>query len=231
MKIAKPKNLKEFHNLFRSFRSHDGFGHWFRGQSNSSWNLLPKAGRKEYYLPDNRDLGRYNDWRQQAVAYCNLPTSKIEGLAIAQHHGLATRLLDWTMNPLVAAYFCCFENEAIEGAIYILEIPSELIEGDSNFDLIENYIGVLGYIPKSISPRVLNQRGIFTLHCNAKCEIPLKESRFWDEKQNMIKVFIEPSLKKEVLEMLDDYGINRVTLFPDLDGLSMHVNYKTKQIK
>lgn len=85
----------------------------FRGQADVSWALVPKAGRAGYYLREKheppqhglppRDICRFNYWREQAVAYnLTLPTNDFECLALAQHYGLATRLLDWTTNPLVA---------------------------------------------------------------------------------------------------------------------------------
>ena len=233
MKIPtyKPENLENFHELFRAYRSHDGLGNWFRGQSDSSWPLLPKAGRKEYFLPDNRDLGRFHDWCKNAVAYCKLPKNKIESLSIAQHHGLATRLLDWTMNPLVAAYFCCIENQETDGSIYILETPDKLANDNLNIEDLKSHIGVIGYMPRFISPRMLNQRALFTIHCDARKEIPITESILKNGRKNQIKILIAAELKKEITKMLDDYGINRVSLFPDLDGLSLYMNHKTELIK
>lgn len=233
MKIPtyKPDDLETFHKLFRAYRSHDGFGNWFRGQSNITWPLLPKAGRKEYYLQENRDLGRFHDWCIHAVAYCSLPKTKLESLAIAQHHGLATRLLDWTMNPLVAAYFCCNENQQSDGGIYALETPGELANDDLNFELLKEHNGILGYMPKFISPRMLNQRALFTIHSDAKSEIPVTESILKNGEPNLTRILIEAKLKKEIIKMLDDYGINQVSLFPDLDGLSLHMNNKTELMK
>lgn len=230
MRVFKPKSLEDFHLLFRGFRSHDGIGHWFRGQSDSSWPLLPKAGRDEFYLPNNRDLGRFRDWCNHAMAYSPLQTSKIENLAIAQHYGLATRLLDWTMNPLVAAFFCCSENKNTEGTIYVLEPPDKFIIEKFNFDYLENYNGVLSYIPNSISPRILNQKGLFTVHCDAKCEIEITESILGNGEPSLSKILIESEFKSEVLQMIDDYGINQLLLFPDLDGLSCHMNFKTQSM-
>jgi hypothetical protein len=222
------KSVEQFHQLFRGYRSHSGFANWFRGQSDSEWNLLPKAGRKEHKLPGNRDLGRFKDWEDQAIAYNELPKSRLERLAIAQHHGLATRMLDWTKNPLVAAYFAVIDEPKKDGAIYILERLEDFVNIDTPFDTIENFEGVICYIPRAVSSRVINQKGMFTIHCPADKNIEIKESMISHKESNLSKVIIPSSLKLEVESMLDDYGVNAFTLFPDLDGLSKYKDRETE---
>ncbi|MFJ5359970.1 FRG domain-containing protein [Pectobacterium sp. CHL-2024] len=116
-------SLEHLHAIFRIYRPHNGFGVVYRGQADCHWKLLPKAGRQEYLLPDDRDLGIFNDWLDRAIAYENVPNHFIEQLALAQHHGLATRLLDWTINPLIACYFSCCSHHDKDGVIYMLELP------------------------------------------------------------------------------------------------------------
>lgn len=223
-------SIEQLHKIFRCFRNHNGIGSWFRGQANADWPLLPKAGRDEFFLPNNRDLGRFNDWRSQAVAYRELPENYFECLAIAQHHGLATRLLDWTQNPLVATYFAVSSLVKNEGAIYILECLDEFITSSTEIDILKELDDVVCYIPRAISPRVLNQRGIFTIHCPANRNIEIRNSRFSQDSKNLLKVVIPHQLKNEILKLLDDYGINEAMLFPDLDGLSRQKNRETSDM-
>jgi len=220
-------NIAMLHLVFRGYRSHDGFGSIFRGQADATWDLLPKGGRKEFYLPENRDLGRARSWAKKAVAYSSLPSSELEQLAIAQHHGLATRLLDWSMNPLVACFFACHEKNNKDGIVYICEMPNEIVTEEANLNALKESGGVFGYLPKSISPRVLAQKGLFTVHCDASRKIEIKESNLKNGNPNLIKLIIPAKLKHEILVHLDDYGIDESVLFPDLDGLSSHINQKT----
>lgn len=219
--------LEALHLIFSRYRSHDGLGYWFRGQASADWNLLPKAGRAEYYLANNRDLGRFNAWRQKAVAYCSLSANELEQLALAQHHGLATRLLDWSMNPLVACYFACSEHHKEDGVVYIHEAVDYLFLKEHNLIALGELKGVFGFIPNSIAPRVISQKGFFSVHCDARQEIEIKPARLFQGKPNLIRVVIPAKLKSEVMSMLDNYGIDRSVLFPDLDGLSAHINSKT----
>ena len=227
----KLENVQTLHLIFRAYRSHEGMGSWFRGQADADWELLPKAGRPEYYLPDDRDLGRFRHWCNMAVAYSALPTNPIERLALAQHHGLATRLLDWSKNPLVACYFACWQLPKKDGAVYVYEMPEDLVTESYDF-FNESHVdrGVFGCTPNAITPRLLNQRGMFTLHCDAREPIEVRPSRFNASKPNLVRVVIPRKLKKEVLKFLADYGVDHPAMFPDLDGLSMCVNTRTEDL-
>lgn len=228
-------SVEVLHKLFSCHTSRDGFGFWFRGQANASWELLPTAGRDEYLLPKscNRDLGRFFEWTQSAVALTELTDSFIENLAIAQHHGLATRLLDWTLNPLVASYFAASSEPDSDGVIYALESISidERITHSTCREVLENYDGVLCYQPKAINRRLISQRGLFTVHCPPSEPFPVSQSVISTNETNVKRFVISKDLKREIKSMLDNYGVNEATLFPDLDGLARYVNRKTREMK
>lgn len=223
-------SIDSFHKIFSVYRSHGGLGYLFRGQADASWSLLPKAGRLEYFLSKNGDLKRFKDWEHQAIAYGHNQENFLESLAIAQHHGLATRLLDWSRNPLVAAYFAACSEESVDGAIYVLEHLDMYFKKDFKFEFMEELEGVYCYFPRPISPRMLNQSGIFTIHCPSTHEIEVKKSNGRNNKSNLIKITIPSNLKAVILDMLNDYGINKSILFPDLDGLSHHKNSETEKL-
>lgn len=230
--IYQLKNALALHAFFRAYRAHPPAGWWFRGHGNINWRLIPKAGRPEYNLgPDResgrgRDLGRFNAWRLDAVAYVgNLPPNDWECLAVAQHHGLATRLLDWSFNPLVATFFAASEQPDCDGAVYCYDPPAFV---DTNSTPLDTpHVGI-GFVPRAISPRILNQRAAFTYHSPPDAEIVPTPHVVLKDHANLAKLVIDKDLKRETLQHLDDYGINRVTLFPDLDGLSAHINWETQ---
>jgi len=216
MKQAVVTGFVELHNLLCS--KYRGNYQWlFRGQANSEWCLLPKAGRQEFV--NYQDLDTFRAWCRRAVAFIDLPTNEWNRLAIAQHYGLATRLLDWTVNPLVAAYFAVSGTSESDSCIYCLNI-SKTKQIDPDEDKIGKVDKVARFKPSAYVGRIIGQWSMFTYHPKPR-EI-LNEST---TDMKLEKIIVPVKNREELLFDLNFYGFNEATLFPDVEGLSRHVNW------
>lgn len=200
--------------LFTLIEKYKDSKHIFRGQS-IDWPLVPKAGRPEY--KDQNDINIFSDWKRRAIFYIDKNNiNDVDFLAIAQHTGLPTRLLDWSLNPLIALFFACVENKNEDGVFYALEIENYLIEekNDNPYDF--NNLKIIQ--PKTTHSRMLNQLSYFTIHPNPSLELSKIQN-----KVNLDKIIISSKIKNEVLKKIHFYGINYASIFPDLEGLSKHL--------
>ena len=189
-------------------------GDWvFRGVRQASYELVPKIGRPEsgYY---HRDLEKtlFYKFRNQAAAYVSAkPKNDLEWLVLAQHHGLPTRLLDWTENLAASAYFAVeIEGRKGDAAIYATKLPreiqtSEFIATKGIFKIDE----VTVFYSPSVSSRITAQRALFTAH-------PLPTEAYRPDE--LIKISISKEFCVQLKLLLDQLGVCRATLFPDLDG-------------
>ncbi len=138
----------------------------FRGQR-TDWPLEPKIARIKN-VPDlfiaEKDI--INDFKRQSIPYLEYePQSDLEWMAIGQHYGLPTRLLDWTVNSLTAMWFAV-EKPPIEnkiGVVWVFSPPQEdIVSPDTIKDPFSPRLNLV-FRPRYITKRIEVQGGWFTI--------------------------------------------------------------------
>lgn len=148
-------------------------------------------------------------------------TSDWSLLFLAQHHGVPTRLLDWTTNPLVAIFFAVASCPSTDGAVWAVWAFDDPPAGDwSNPFTISEPMMVT---PPFINRRLQAQAAAFTAHPN--CEDFRLALKLTDI---VLKINIPARLKTQLLQQLDFLGTTAASLFPDLDGLGRWLRWRAE---
>jgi len=216
---------------------------WFRGQSKCRYKLKASLFRERFDTLDQyikQEQMYYNYFKNMGYLYHNEIDWKL--LFLMRHHGVHTRLLDWTESFAVALFFAYHTwNKEDDMCIWMLnplELNKKSLDNKMFFSIEEdNYCkrlykrDAMDFLPNSIaihpirnSVCLVAQQGVFTVQGNLLK--PLDEE-FDGQliKDNSLKcIRISPDMEKEADMFLRMSGINAFTLFPDLEGLARYLN-------
>ncbi|HXG93359.1 MAG TPA: FRG domain-containing protein [Blastocatellia bacterium] len=217
----------------------------FRGESNAAYTLKTSLARLAPQ-PEKMESHLLRNFRKYALRDAVPFDSVWNWLAVAQHHGLPTRLLDWTYSPFVALHFATadLDNFIVDGVIWCVDfvksnqlLPErlrEVLEHEGSnaftvdmlsrvasnlveFDALSSDEFVLFIEPPSLDSRIVNQFALFSMMSNAQARLD-----HWLEAHPALyrRIIVPAELKWEVRDKLDQANITERVLFPGLDGLS-----------
>ncbi len=220
--------------------------HAFRGLSMASYRLettLARLGGEASRL-EGHLLRNFRKYAHRNVVEWD---SLWNWLALAQHHRLPSRMLDWTYSPYVALHFAtadtdqahedgvvwcidfsaarCLLPEALateldrEGAdVFTVEMLTRVAGSLEAFDALSPETFVTFFEPPSLDDRIVNQFALFSVLSNPSASF---EDWLVQHPHLVRKLIIPASLKWEVRDKLDQANISERVLFPGLDGLSV----------
>ena len=217
----------------------------YRGMQDSRFDLTTTLVRLGGDYPRHEeDLLR--NFRKYAHKQAAMGDSLCYWLSLAQHHGLPTRLLDWTYSPFVALHFATAEIELFDTDgliwcvdyiktrqlmprklrdileqedtnIFTAEMLSEAARSLREFDDLSRDDYVVFIEPPSLDERIVNQYALFSLMSSPSANL---EDWLREHPECHRRVIIPASLKWEIRDKLDQANITERVLFPGLDGLS-----------
>lgn len=227
------KSLSEYFAYLE--KRSEGASYYYRGQADD-WPLLPSVARLTPKQGDAVDIEvrSIRRFKSECVAITDaVPDNAWDWLALAQHHGLPTRLLDWAKNPLAALWFAVRENADSDKAVVwqldssSLELVRDVNPHPSRYAKDTASKGPFSvrktclFEPKHVSARIRVQSGAFSLHAfdpDKKCYLELDKCV---PKENLAKLAIPRSECAKIRHQLQGCGVDDGSLFPDLGGLAM----------
>ncbi len=219
MAIVKRETFSQLHEQFRTY---DPKYTIYRGLSSIDYMLISTLGRIRLKPGDTFDSAEkeiLKTFKERALPFLSIkPTNDWEWLAIAQHHGLPTRLLDWTRNPLVAIYFSVRKAGNEDSVIHVLKQQNQPYV---NMEMWPTPLGMGGtalrYVPNHVTQRIIAQDSLFTFHPGAP------DSAYANQELN--KIVIPAKARKRIKEELYYYGVHDASMFPGLDGLGSLIKW------
>jgi len=242
---------------------------FYRGQSRRAsdpdYRLIPSVGRlplagamahKDFVVEEKKS---HDIFRKQVIAnVAAVPRNSWEVLALAQHHGVPTRYLDLTRNPLVALYFAVRnpEHDGQTSAVYAFTTPTVIYDDwlrdrqddvRRNMDqdvrkgnrkatrLDEEQIRFLAdnleISPFEIDRNIVYDPPHVSPRIRAQDGVLLACHQPTQDipSSDYIEILVDPDHRRGIRDELETYGVFDKQLFPDLDGLAKWLKFKVFQ--
>jgi hypothetical protein len=229
----------------------------FRGQLNADWEIRNALERSEFIKHhkgiEKVFLKEFQRGSRNYLQRDEMPCHVIEWLALMQHHGAPTRLVDFSRSPFISAYFAfeqCWED-AESVAIWAININyirraafsiiRERLGNDfasDSKDLVNEEVFekifeldelslIFPVEPFRMNRRYSLQQSLFVSTGNSS-ETFMEQTKFLGEMISscMVRIEIPTNNKKQVIRDLLKMNIHRASLFPDLDGYAVALKMK-----
>lgn len=218
----------------------------FRGLADAGYPLTTTLSRLggEYGRMEGHLLRNFRKYAHRSAVQHD---SVWHWLAVAQHHGLPTRLMDWTFSPLVAMHFATavLEDAACDAVVWAVDfvraharlpapLRDEMEEEAADVFTVEmlrrraesiEALDALGdepftvfFEPPSLDERIVNQYAVFSMMSNPEARL---DAWLAEHPELFRRIVIPAALKWEVRDRLDQANVTERVLFPGLDGLSL----------
>ncbi len=222
-----------------------GRSNLFRGQRDGSKPLVPAIWRSPYIDTEvsRGEMGLESLESIMLHRYCTYAASHFpplinEGprheilwrkIVVAQHHGLPTRLLDWTLSPLVALFFAVEAKElaGVDSAVLVMKdmggVPVSTFacrnEHPPKFTMSDDPLRDFGVLlPPLINQRMTAQASVFTVSASPQPLVP------------HLHIKIPSRASERIFRELRMIGVDHGFIFPDLDGIANRVRIEAARI-
>lgn len=244
MVIKTINSIDELLQFVSELSNEHGLKLWYRGEENAELSLIPSIQRSQKRIDVERFIT--NDFYIKARQIMNNPPDKRNyagWVAIMQHYGLPTRMLDWSRSPLIASFFACetYKHSDTDAGVWILspmklnanqgfgeciypndaETTQEMLlpafkHNHHNHELDDK---ILACSSTDNNLRMYSQQSNFTVHNSLK-----KLEDICDE-HTLYKMIIPKDRKKYFIDSLRAIGITEGSIYPDLDHIAMDLKH------
>jgi len=209
---------------------------WYRGQADKTWSLLPRVKRFPYNKEEYEQFLVTDFYIEAMRRRNNVPQNPVGRLALMQHYGLPTRLLDWSESPLIALYFATESWEKfcqVDAVVWALD-PQKLneLQGYGHYLPPLDYKSITKYVEGAYTPqkqtgeiiaccnvendlRMYVQQANFTIH---DTDIPMDKMDFCNS--CLTKIIIPSKVKRTFFFQLKRLGFKKSTVFPDIEHIA-----------
>jgi len=228
---TKITNLNEYIDCINKI-TEPGKNYLYRGQENVEWTVNSSAYRRvlkeqpdaePYIIVDSFVLYLNQIINEVQLKYPTtyMDMSPLECMAHLQHNKVATGLIDFTFNPLVALWFSCDKHEDKDGKVFVLENDKQKIEEISKKENIQQELNELFDMnhPKwHLWTPALDDVAVDTQRMTIQQSVFLFGLPEVTPEMNMQEIVIPHQQKEQIRTELENIAISEITLFPDLLG-------------